>query len=107
MREWDRLTRIEKEQKLIAQLEAQYRYGYSTRFSRFTAWTGYGTQPQDRHGHVGQTGGNQDYLPTVIRPDNPETPYDDSDIVPSVTLSSETSTTRWRGADSIPKDLQS
>ena len=45
----------------------------------------------------------KDYLPTVIRPDNPETPYDDSDIVPSVTLSSETSTTRWQGSGFNPE----
>jgi flagellar M-ring protein FliF len=45
----------------------------------------------------------RDYLPTTIKPDNPETPYDDSQIVESITLSSETSTTRWQGSGYNPE----
>ncbi len=104
MREWDRLTRIEKEQKLIAQLEAQYRAKILNALQQI-----YGIDrvrdlnlkiDMDMSDKSVQT---RDYLPTVIRPDNPETPYDDSEIVPSVTLSSETSTTRWQGSGFNPE----
>ncbi len=104
MAEWDRLTRIEKEQKLIAQLEAQYRAKILNALQQI-----YGIDrvrdlnlkiDMDMSDKQVQT---RDYLPTVVRPDNPETPYDDSEIVQSVTLSSETSTTRWQGTGFNPE----
>lgn len=102
--EWDRLTRIEKEQKLIAQLEAQYRAKVLNALQQI-----YGIDrvrdlnikiDMDMSDKAVQT---RNYLPTVIRPDNPETPYDDSEIVQSITLSSETSTTRWQGTGFNPE----
>lgn len=104
MREWDRLSRIEKEQKLIAQLEAQYRVRILNALQHI-----YGMdRVRDLNLKVEMDMSDKqvvtkDYLPTVIRPDNPETPYDDSEIVPSVTLSSETSTTRWQGSGFNPE----
>ncbi|HHU37527.1 MAG TPA: flagellar M-ring protein FliF [Treponema sp.] len=104
MREWDRLTRIEKEQKLIAQLEAQYRVRILNALQQI-----YGIdRVRDLNLKIEMDMSDKqvvtkDYLPTVIRPDNPETPYDDSEIVPSVTLSSETSTTRWQGSGFNPE----
>ncbi|MBN1616710.1 MAG: flagellar M-ring protein FliF [Spirochaetales bacterium] len=104
MREWDRLTRIEKEQKLIAQLEAQYRAKILNALQQI-----YGMDrvrdlnlkiDMDMSDKSVQT---RDYLPTTIRPDNPETPYDDSEVVQSITLSSETSTTRWQGSGFNPE----
>ena len=104
MKEWDRLTRIEKEQKLIAQLEAQYRAKILNALQQI-----YGMdRVRDLNLKIEMDMSDKaiqqrDYLPTVIRPDNPETPYDDSEIVPSVTLSSETSTTRWQGSGYNPE----
>ncbi len=104
MKEWDRLTRIEKEQKLIAQLESQYRAKILNALQQI-----YGMDrvrdlnikiDMDMSDKSVQT---RDYLPTVVRPDNPETPYDDSEIVQSITLSSETSTTRWQGSGFNPE----
>lgn len=104
MKEWDRLTRIEKEQKLIAQLESQYRAKILNALQQI-----YGIDrvrdlnlkiDMDMSDKAVQT---RDYLPTVIKPDNPETPYDDSNVVPSITLSSETSTTRWQGSGYNPE----
>lgn len=104
MKEWDRLTRIEKEQKLIAQLEAQYRAKILNALQQI-----YGIDrvrdlnlkiEMDMSDKAVQT---RDYLPTTIKPDNPETPYDDSQIVQSITLSSETSTTRWQGSGYNPE----
>lgn len=104
MKDWDRLTRIEKEQRLIAQLEAEYRAKVLKSLQQI-----YGEDrvrelnvkiEMDMSDKSIQT---RDYLPTVIRADNPSTPYDDSEIVPSVTLSSETSTTRWQGTGFNPE----
>lgn len=104
MKEWDRLTRIEKEQKLIAQLEAQYRAKILNALQQI-----YGIDrvrdlnlkiEMDMSDKDVQT---RDYLPTTIKSDNPETPYDDSQIVQSITLSSETSTTRWQGSGYNPE----
>lgn len=104
LKEWDRLTRIEKEQKLIAQLETQYRARILGALQQI-----YGMDrvrdlnlkiEMDMSDKAVQT---RDYLPTTIKPDNPETPYDDSQIVESITLSSETSTTRWQGSGFNPE----
>ena len=44
-----------------------------------------------------------EYLPFQLRPDNPETPYDDSEIRASVTRSSETATTTYQGTGFNPE----
>jgi flagellar M-ring protein FliF len=104
MKEWDRLTRIEKEQKLIAKLEAEYRAKILNALQQI-----YGIdRVRDLNIKIDMDMSEKaiqqkDYLPTVIKPDNPETPYDDSDIVQSITLSSETSTTRWQGSGYNPE----
>ena len=102
--DFDRLTRIEKEQKLIARLESAYRAQVLNALQQI-----YGADrvrelnvkiDMDMSDKSVQT---RDYLPTVIRADNPDTPYDDSEIVESITLSSETSTTRWQGTGFNPE----
>lgn len=104
LQEWDRLTRIEKEQKLISQLEIQYQIKIKKTLTQI-----YGEDrvtdlnikiDMDMSDKSVQT---RDYLATTIKPDNPETPYDDSQIVESITLSSETSTTRWQGSGYNPE----
>ena len=104
MADFDRLTRIEKEQKLIAQLEAQYRAKILNALQQI-----YGIDrvrdlnlkiEMDMSDKAVQ---QRDYLATVIKPDNPDTPYDDSEVVQSITLSSETSTTRWQGSGYNPE----
>lgn len=104
MADFDRLTRIEKEQKLIARLESEYRAQVLNALQQI-----YG---QDRVRELNvkiemdmsdKSVQTRDYLPTIIRSDNPDTPYDDSEIVESVTLSSETSTTRWQGTGFNPE----
>ncbi len=104
MKEWDRLTRIEKEQKLIAQLESQYRAKILSSLQQI-----YGMdRVRDLNIKIEMDMSEKaiqqrDYLPTTIKPDNPETPYDDSEVVQSVTISSETSTTRWQGSGYNPE----
>jgi flagellar M-ring protein FliF len=104
MADFDRLTRIEKEQKLISQLEAQYRAKILGALQQI-----YGIdRVRDLNIKIDMDMSEKavqqrDYLPTVIKPDNPETPYDDSEVVQSITLSSETSTTRWQGSGYNPE----
>lgn len=104
MQEWDRLSRIEKEQKLIAQLEAQYRAKILNALQQI-----YGIdRVRDLNIKIDMDMSDKsvqqrDYLATTIREDNPETPYDDSEVVQSITLSSETSTTRWQGSGFNPE----
>jgi len=104
MQDFDRLTLIEKEQKLIAQIEAQYRAKILNSLQQI-----YGIdRVRDLNLKIEMDMSTKaiqqrDILPTTIKPDNPETPYDDSQVVQSVTLSSETSTTRWQGSGYNPE----
>jgi flagellar M-ring protein FliF len=45
----------------------------------------------------------EEFFPVTLKPDNPNTPYDDSQIVPSVTRSKSTSTTKWEGTGFNPQ----
>jgi flagellar M-ring protein FliF len=100
----DRNNIIEQQQHLIAKFESQYRAKILNALQQI-----YGIDrvrdlnlkiEMDMSEKAVQ---QRDYLPTTIKPDNPETPYDDSEIVPSITLSSETSTTRWQGSGYNPE----
>jgi len=42
-------------------------------------------------------------IPVVIKPDNPNTPYDDSVIVPNVTISEQTIQKEYKGPQTIPE----
>ena len=44
-----------------------------------------------------------EYSPITIKSDNPDTPYDDSQLVESITLSSETVTKKWTGTGYNPE----
>ncbi|WP_039913923.1 flagellar basal-body MS-ring/collar protein FliF [Treponema phagedenis] len=104
MKDMDRLTLIEKQQKMIAKLETQYEIKILTLLQK--------TYGKDRVRDLNikidmdmseKTAQTTKYLPTEIRPDNPETPWDDSEIVPSITAISETATTTWQGTGLTPE----
>lgn len=104
MKDWDRLTVIERQQKMIAKLETQYEAKILNALKKI-----YGTDrvrelnikiDMDMSEKSSQT---TKILPTVIRPDNPETPFDDSEVVASVTASSESATTGWEGSGTNPE----
>ena len=50
-----------------------------------------------------RTSTSKELIPTVIRPDNPLTPYDDSEVVLEVTVSDDRTTERYRGPSYIPE----
>lgn len=104
LKDFDRLTIIEKQQKLIAKLEAQYEIKVLTALQKI-----YGT---DRVRELNikidmdmseRSAVTRELRPTIIRPDNPATPFDDSEIVKSITVSAETAQTIWEGSGLNPE----
>ena len=104
MKDADRLTLIEKQQKFIAKLERQYGENILTPLQKI-----YG---EDRVRDINvkidmdmseRSADTTEIRPTVIKEDNPETSYDDSQVVQSVTVSSENATTVWEGSGINPQ----
>lgn len=98
MEEIDRITVVEKQQKLIAQLEAQYRVKVLSLLQNI-----YGNdRVRDLNIKIDMDMSEKkiestEYLPITIKPDNPDTPYDDSEYKDSLVLSSETVTKTSKG----------
>jgi flagellar M-ring protein FliF len=100
----DRLNIIEKEQKLIQQLEAKYRANILRELqSIFTADRVRDLNVKIEMDMSKKTVDTKENLPTVIRPRTPGLAYDDSEIVKSVTLSSSTASTTWEGTGYNPE----
>ena len=104
MKDWDRLSRIEREQKMIAKEESKYEIKVLSALQKI-----YGADrvrevtiklEMDMSEKSSQT---TKILPTEIKSDNPDTPYDDSEVVPSITASSEVATTTWEGEGTNPE----
>lgn len=104
MKDLDRLSIIEKQQKMIAKMENRYEIKVLTALQKI-----YGTDrvrevsikiDMDMSEKSSQT---TKILPTEMKSDNPDTPYDDSQIVHSVTLSSEVASTNWEGEGTNPE----
>ena len=104
MKDFDRLSIIEKQQKIIAKLEAQSEIKILNILQKT-----YGTdRVRDLSIKIDmdmseKTAETVEYLPFQLRPDNPETPYDESEIRASVTRSSETATTTYQGTGFNPE----
>ncbi|MGP1454727.1 MAG: flagellar basal-body MS-ring/collar protein FliF [Treponema sp.] len=104
MKDFDRLSVIEKQQKMIAKLETQYEIKILNVLQKT-----YGTDrvrdlsikiDMDMSEKKSET---IQYLPFELKPDNPDTPYDDSEVRASVTRSSETATTTYQGTGFNPE----
>ena len=102
--EWDRLTRIERETKMIRQLEAQYRAKILTTLQN--------TFTDDRVRDLDikidmdmsqRSVATEEFFPITMRPRTPGLPYDDSLLLESITRSSATSTTYWEGTGFNPE----
>lgn len=104
MRDYDRLSLIEKQQKIIAKLETQYEIKILNILQKT-----YGTdRVRDLSIKIDmdmseKTAETIEYLPFQLKADNPDTPYDDSEIRASVTRSSETATTTYQGTGYNPE----
>lgn len=104
LKDFDRLSIIEKQQKIIAKLEAQYEIKILNILQKT-----YGTdRVRDLSIKIDmdmseKTAETIEYLPFQLRADNPETPYDESEVRASVTRSSETATTTYQGTGFNPE----
>lgn len=94
MADFDRLERTKREQQLIQRLETQYRAAVLRALQQIY------TEDRVRDLNIKidmdmskKSVKTEEFFPFTIRPDNPTTPYDDSEVVPSVTRS--TSETRY------------
>jgi len=94
----ERVDIIAKEQKLIEQLENAY--------SKKILETLQQNFDRDRVRNINikidmdmskKEVNSTEYFPFTLRPDNQDTPYDDSELFPSVTLSSQTIDKIWKG----------
>jgi flagellar M-ring protein FliF len=102
--EWDRLTRIEREQKIVQLQEAKYRAMVLSSLQQ--------TYTSDRVRDLNikidmdmsqKSVNTLEFFPITIQPDNPDTPYDDSRLVESITRSKSTSDTSWKGTGFTPE----
>lgn len=104
MKDFDRLSIIEKQQKLITKLETQYEIKILNILQKT-----YGTdRVRDLSIKIDmdmseKTAETVEYLPFTVKADNPDTPYDDSEVRASVTRSSETATTTYQGTGYNPE----
>lgn len=104
MADFDRLSLIDKQQKIIQRYETQYEAKILNTLQRI-----YGTdRVRDLNIKIEMdmsevSAETLEYLPFVRRQDNPDTIYDDSEIFDSVTLSSETASTSWQGTGFNPE----
>ena len=104
MAEFDRLSLVEKHQKAIQKQEAYYR----AQVLKALQATFGPDRVRDLNVKVEmdiskRTVEDRKITPIEMRPDNPDTPYDESEYVESVTVSSETVTKRWTGTGYNPE----
>jgi len=99
-----RLELIAKEQKQIQQLEAKYRVDILRALQSIFG----PDRVRDLNIKIDMdmskiTVQSEEHTPFVLRPRTPGSPYDDSEIFPSVTISSSTSSTTWQGTGFNPE----
>ena len=102
--EWDRLTRIERETRMIRQLETQHRARVLASLQS--------TFGMDRVRDLNvsitmdmsqRTVSTEEFFPITRRPRTPGLPFDDSELLDSVTRSRATSQTFWEGTGFNPE----
>ena len=102
--EWERLSRIERETKMIRQLETQYRAKIlATLQQTFTTDRVRDLDIKIDMDMSQRSVSTTEFLPFVEKPRTPGLAYDDSIISPSVTRSYSTSTTSWEGTGFNPE----
>ncbi len=104
MREIDRISVIDREQKTIQKLENYYRqqllgFIQPIKGKKRVPDIQVKIDMNFSEKHVEST----HYIPFVLKEDNPDTPYDDSEIKDSVVGSSQTVTREWQGTGFNPQ----
>ncbi|MBS7240957.1 flagellar basal-body MS-ring/collar protein FliF [Treponema sp.] len=104
MAESDRLSNIEKEKRIILKLETEY----ASRVLKALQVTFGDKRVQIANMKIDmntskRTTTSKQILPTVLREDNPNTPYDDSEIVEKIVVSEETINKSFTGTGYNPE----
>ncbi|MEJ5189158.1 MAG: flagellar basal-body MS-ring/collar protein FliF, partial [Breznakiellaceae bacterium] len=104
MADLDRLEITKREQRLVQSLEAQYRAAVLKALQQIY------TPDRVRDLNIKiemdmskKSIQTEEFFPITLKPDNPDTPYDDSEITPSITRSQSSSTTKWEGTGFNPE----
>lgn len=104
MAESDRVSIIEKQQKLIRKMEAQLEAKVLTALQN--NYTSDRITDVIAHYEMDMSEKHSDstiYSPIQIRPDNPDTPYDDSEYRDTLPISQQTVTKEWQGTGFNPE----
>lgn len=104
MAESDRVSIIEKQQKLIRKMEAQLEAKVLAALQN--NYTSDRITDVIAHYEMDMSEKNSDstiYSPIQIRPDNPDTPYDDSEYRDTLPISQQTVTKEWQGTGYNPE----
>jgi flagellar M-ring protein FliF len=102
--DFDRTQQTKSEQKLIADLESQYRGKVLKALQQI-----YGAdRVRDLNIKIDMDMSRkniktEEYFPFTVKPRTPGSPYDDSDVRPSVTRSKTETTTEWQGTGFNPE----
>jgi flagellar M-ring protein FliF len=102
--DFDRLEATKREQKLIRELEAQYRAQVLKALQQiYTA-----DRVRDLNLKIDmdmskKSVKTEEYYPFTVKPRTPGLPYDDSQILPSVTISKQETSTEWKGTGFNPE----
>jgi flagellar M-ring protein FliF len=102
--EWDRLSRIERETKIVRDLEDQYRKDILKSLQKiFTS-----DRVRDLNVKIDmdmskKAVDTEEYFPITLKERTPGLPYDDSQFTESVTVSQSTSSTAWKGTGFNPE----
>jgi flagellar M-ring protein FliF len=104
MAEWDRLSIIERETKMVRQLEAQYR----TQILNSLQETYTPDRVRDLNIKIDmdmskKAISKEEYFPFIEKPQTPGLPYDDSIRKNSITVSESASSTSWEGTGMNPE----
>jgi flagellar M-ring protein FliF len=101
--EWDRLNNIERQNKMIRTLEAQYRAIILQALqSTYTAERVRDLTIKIDMDMSQKSIATEEFFPITIKPRTPGLAYDDSELVNSITRSSATSSTFWEGTGFNP-----
>lgn len=104
MAEIDRIDNVKKQQKLIRQLEVEIRAkilkALQKTFTEDRCRDMVVAVEMDMSQRQSQS---TEYKPIVIKEDNPDTPYDDSELRDTLPLSTQTVTKEWQGTGSNPE----
>lgn len=104
MAESDRIDNVKKQQKLIRQLEVEIRAkilkALQKTFTEDRCRDMVVAVEMDMSQRQSQS---TEYKPIVIKEDNPDTPYDDSELRDTLPLSTQTVTKEWQGTGHNPE----